>query len=439
MKRLSPVLLITLLAALLGGPSVSADPQVEGRIGIDVGGCIRPDLEVYVWPDRGVDGVYHPGDPISIFFEVTRDCYVVLYDLDTRGRLHILFPFDPWQDNFVQAGRVYELPGDWDDFALTVEGPTGTEYIQAIASPYPFDLPDWPIYINSPGYYPSTCPDPAWRDFRAGNDRIAYIHRINRKLTHHRWEYCATDLARFYVQRRPLWRPPPYERYLHLDPWPDIYYGDIYIGWPIGARIYIDGIFIGIAPCYVPRLHFGYHWIRCYDGHRLLREQRIRYRHKRAYRKDHPRQRFTGRFHDEIFRTAPGVKVKKTRPTVPAAGKGYKKSKPAHSPAGKIDRGRSGDSRAWEKSRMSGSPGKRVEKNVVHRAIKTERTKKRSGFSKFIAAAGRAVAGELKKSDSKRRDSSRVSGKKSTGGKKSESTAKAKSNKNRSSSKKKNR
>jgi hypothetical protein len=385
-----------------------------------------------------VDGVYHPGEPIRIFFEVTRDCYVVLYDLDTRGRLHILFPFDPWQDNFVRAGRVHELPGDWDNFDLAVEGPTGTEYIQALASPYPFDLPDWPIYINSPGYYPSTCPDPELRDFRAGGDHLAYIHTVNRKLTHRHWHYCATDLARFYVHRRPMPRPSS-RRYIHIDPWPDVYYGEIYIGWPIGVRIYIDGVFIGIAPCYVPRLPFGYHRIRCYDGHRLLREQRIRFRHKRAYREHHAHPGFTGRFHDKVFRSAPGVKVQRSRPAPPAAREKYKKSKPPHSPAGKIDRGRAGDGRAREKFRMSGSPGKRVEKEVVRRVTKAERKKKRSGFSQLVAGLGRAVAGELKKTAGKERHAKRTTVQKSGGGKKSVSAKQEKPKKNSRSVKKKRR
>lgn len=435
MKTIRQISLLALAAVLLAAPSALADAQIS----IDVGGCVRPDLEVFVWPDRGVDGVYHPGDQIRVFFEVTQDCYVVLYDIDTRGRLHILFPFDPWQDNYVHAGRVYELPNDWDNFALTVEGPTGTEYIQAVASPYPFDLPDWPIYTNSPGMYPSTCPDRTLNDFRAGRDPMAYIDKVNRRLARHRWEYCATDLARFYVHR-PLMRP--YRTRFYPDPWYDVYYGDIYIGWPIGARIYINDIFIGIAPCHVPRLPFGFHWIRCYDGHRLVREHRIRYRHKREYRHDAPRNDFVGRFHDEVFRSVPGEKVKKavrTRPTSPAAWKGYQKGEPSPPAAPKIRRTYPGGDVAKKKVRSSVPTERKTERRVINDGTKSGRSKKRSGLAKIVTGVGRVVAGELKKSAGKRRDTARVSAQKSTDGKKSESSKPQKSGKTRRTEKKRSR
>ena len=307
MKTTRIVMLIMLLLTLGGGIPVIAGPQIDARIGVRPGGCVRPDLDVYVWPDRGVDAVYYPGDPISVQFEVTRDCYVVIYDIDTRGRLHILFPFDPWQDNFVQAGQVYEVPGNGDDFSLTVEGPAGDEYIQAVASTHPFDLPDWPIYVNSPGHYPETCVDPDLLDFRAGVDRLGYLHRVNRKIARDRWDWCATDLARFYVHPRPAYR-----RFgIHLggwwDPWPDDFYGAVYIGWPIGTRIYVDGVFVGIAPCWARGFSYGHHWVRAFDGDRFVYEKQVRYRHKEWYRRDYPDYRLKGAHGQEIYRRAPMI------------------------------------------------------------------------------------------------------------------------------------
>ena len=415
MKTMRIVMLMAAMAAASIGLAIIAEAQDLDRRGITVGGCIRPDLDVYVWPDRGVDAIYYPGDEIRIYFEVTRDCYVVLYDIDTRGQLHILFPFDPWQDNFVQAGRVYELPGDWDDFALTVDGPAGDEYIQAIASPYPLDLPDWPIYINSAGMYPATCPDPEYNDFRAGHNRVEYICRINRKITQRHWEYCATDLARFYVHPWPVW--PRHPRFIDIDPWPDIFYGDIYIGWPIGARIYIDGIFIGIAPCRVPRLHFGHHWIRCFDGDRLLREQRVDYRHKQAYRKDQPYHSAADRYRDDVFRTAPPVETEKS----PRARKTPVIERDA---AGKSPRPHASE-REKQRTTQEKSPDAKRKGNDASDAdkITVETTKKPSvdgdhqrrkgGLSGLVTDVGRVVAGELKKSNDEAQKSDRESADKS--------------------------
>lgn len=432
MRAKQMTVMMTVFIAAMIGLVATAVAQGPERPGITVGGCIRPDLDVYVWPDRGVDGIYYPGDEIRIFFEVTRDCYVVLYDIDTRGQLHVLFPFDPWQDNYVQAGRVYELPGDWDDFALTVEGPTGYEFIQAVASPYPLDLPDWPIYINSGGMYPTTCPDPEFNDFQAGDDRVAYINRINRKLTRRYWDHCATDLARFYVHRRPM---RPYDRpFIHIDPWPDVYYGDIYISWPIGARIYIDGIFIGIAPCRVPRMHFGYHWIRCYDGRRLLREQRVDYRHKRAYRKDPAHQRLTGRYRDNLFRSAPGVAVEKSKRSRPAPVIDRDRTRKSPSPiisSGKKGRSKPAAPVVKQKEQKRRIPDTDWDNSGKRPSVKVESRQKKGGIAKIIAGVGRTVAGEVKKVDGKKRETGKVAAEKSPNTKQPEKAAVEKSSKTR--------
>ncbi len=412
MKTKGTIWLAAFCLALFASGPVAAGPNRDARIA--PGGCVRPDLdlEVYVWPDRGIDAVYHPGDPIRIFFEVTRDCYVVLYDIDTRGRLHILFPFDPWQDNFVRAGQVYELPGDWDDFQLTVDGPPGTEYVQVIASPYLFQLPDWPIYINSPGHYPATCPDPDFSDFRAGDDRITYIHRINRKLSRHRWEWCATDLARFYVRRRPVRHYYHTSAHLYIDSWPRVFYGEIYIGWPVGARIYVDGIFFGIAPCRISGIPYGYHRIRCFDGDHLVREKRIRYRHKRWYRQDHPDYRIKGKYLTKAYRSAPGIpagKVDRDRRDRPGNAEWYRTAVRKDTSPLRVDR-RSGavgvskktkasrDAYRWPRGSMP-----ETKKVPAPRVSKTKRAGEPSGFAKFVSSLGQGLAEELKKAAGKKR------------------------------------
>jgi hypothetical protein len=69
----------------------------------------------------------------------------------------------------------------------------------------------------------------------------------------------------------------------YVDPWPDVFYGQVYIGWPVGSRIYIDGVFIGVAPLYIPRHYHGRHVITCYDGPRLIRRHVFHFYPKRYY------------------------------------------------------------------------------------------------------------------------------------------------------------
>lgn len=268
--------LAAVTAALGLATAAFADVQVGAELRISP--RPRTDLEVYVWPDRGMDAVYYPGEEIRVHVELTRDAFLVLYNIDTRGRLHVLFPAAPWEDNFVAAGDVITFPRPWDDVDWVVEGPSGTEYIQAIASEIPISLPEWPIYEKHVSMPLHLTPHPDLRDFRAGADRYAYIDVVNRNLCGRYYDWCATDLATFHIQPRP--------NVYHIntwDPWPDVFYGQIYIGWPIGARIYIDGIFIGIAPCYIPRHYHGRRIITCYDGPRLIRRHVVHCYPKRDY------------------------------------------------------------------------------------------------------------------------------------------------------------
>ncbi len=364
----------------------------------------RADFEVFVWPDRGVDAIYHPGDQIKVYFEVTRDCYVVLYDIDTRGRLHILFPFSPWQDNYVEAGRVYEVPGNWDNFSLYVEGPTGTEYIEAIASPYSIDLPDWPIYLDSPGQYPVTCPDPVLRDFRAGQNRLGYISRVNRRITGDRWDWCATDLARFYVHPR-IYRPHPpviHPRPIIIDPWPDIFIEVIYIGWPVGGRIYVDGVYYGTAPLRVRGIRHGQHRIECYHKGRLVRSQRVEYRHKRHWEKQIRSDNNQGRHRSNVFRKVPKAKIDRIRlRSSDRDSHRIERSKhdlrgdsrvSRHRSAGRSPRKPAISSEKREISRKRAPREMRIERETI-------RTKRKSGSGRerLIEDAGRLLSKSLEK------------------------------------------
>ncbi|MEW5701927.1 MAG: DUF4384 domain-containing protein [Candidatus Zixiibacteriota bacterium] len=239
----------------------------------------KEDLQVWIWPDRGEGATYREGDPIAFHVEATRDCFLILYDIDTRGRLQVLFPADPWDDNFVAAGESIRFPRPQDGYDWRVDGPAGTEYVQAIASEFPIALPDWPVYLRSVNGDDGVCPDPELRDFRCGGDPLAYMEIVNRKIAGRYWDWCAADLATFYVRPRHI-----HHVSVIWDPWPDYFYGEIYIGWPVGGRIYIDGVYIGIAPLWIPRHHYGRHVITCYSGTRLVRRHTVAFHPKREYR-----------------------------------------------------------------------------------------------------------------------------------------------------------
>ncbi|MEE8576657.1 MAG: DUF4384 domain-containing protein, partial [candidate division Zixibacteria bacterium] len=66
-------------------------------------------LDVEVWPTQG-DGDYYIGDEVSFRFRANRDCFVAIYSIDSRGKVNLLFPTEPGEDNFVIGGEMYRLP-----------------------------------------------------------------------------------------------------------------------------------------------------------------------------------------------------------------------------------------------------------------------------------------------------------------------------------------
>jgi hypothetical protein len=77
---------------------------------------------------------YRRGDKVTVRFQAGHDCYLTLLNIGSSGRLTILFPNALHRDNFITAGRVYEIPGPGDDFDFELQGPPGTEKLKAVAT-----------------------------------------------------------------------------------------------------------------------------------------------------------------------------------------------------------------------------------------------------------------------------------------------------------------
>jgi Domain of unknown function (DUF4384) len=97
----------------------------------------RPRVEV--WTNRG-DDPYHGGQAARVFLRADRDAYVTLFRVDTDGRVRVLFPRDPWDDNFVRGGRELEVTGTHSDDAFEIDDYPGVGYVFAVAAADPFDF-----------------------------------------------------------------------------------------------------------------------------------------------------------------------------------------------------------------------------------------------------------------------------------------------------------
>lgn len=239
MKRLTYFMVLLMLAAMMIAQAASAQSTLRRSY---------DDLEVDIWTDKDDGSNYLEGDEIAIYFRASSDAYVTIYDLDTRGNVNLIFPADPGDDNFISGDEIYMIPDSRDDYSLTLEGPPGTEHIQIVATAAPHAVPDWrgPRSVKN---------DDEWDDDYDG-DNERFIERINRRYFPN--DGVAFDHVSFYVAPRYYYQPERAECVGDC--------GTVYIDYPSGCEVYVNGVFWGYAPLYVPSIYLGRHRVTVYWG-----------------------------------------------------------------------------------------------------------------------------------------------------------------------------
>jgi len=146
MKR--KLLILTLTAMLLSVGGALTAFAGHNRTTRDNGIGIKPNLmpvpkkvyknpKVEVWTRQGEGAVLSPGQSVDVFFRTKRDAYVVVVNIDTRGRARKLFPTGRRDDGFVRGRQTVAIPRRGAPYRLQVTGPAGTERIIAFASDEP--------------------------------------------------------------------------------------------------------------------------------------------------------------------------------------------------------------------------------------------------------------------------------------------------------------
>lgn len=92
----------------------------------------RPRVEL--WTTRGDAAVYTRGERVRVFFKLDRDAFVTIFRVDTDGRVRVLFPREPWEDNFARGGREFEVEGRSSDNAFSIDDYPGVGYVFAVAA-----------------------------------------------------------------------------------------------------------------------------------------------------------------------------------------------------------------------------------------------------------------------------------------------------------------
>jgi hypothetical protein len=91
---------------------------------------------VQIWTNR--DEVLHRGDKLKVYFRTDLDGYITVFRIDTDGRIRVLFPVDPWDDNYARGGARYEVDPRDDGYTFRVDDYPGEGFVFALASLDPF-------------------------------------------------------------------------------------------------------------------------------------------------------------------------------------------------------------------------------------------------------------------------------------------------------------
>lgn len=118
----------SILMTLFALPATSAgaaQPAVRHATG--------PSPTIVVWTDQR-DDLFSRGDHMSVFYRTDVDGYVTIMRVDTDGRLRILFPRRPGDDNFARGGTAHRVPGRTNEFTLRVEEYPGEGFLFAVVT-----------------------------------------------------------------------------------------------------------------------------------------------------------------------------------------------------------------------------------------------------------------------------------------------------------------
>ncbi|MBC7320998.1 PEGA domain-containing protein [bacterium] len=234
--------LVVLGLFLLPSIIFSAEPELKTII-IEP---VQADFKVEVWTDKGNNASYKVGETITIYFKLTQDAYVYIWDINANGEVRLILPNGYRQDNFFRANIVHSIPAPTDKYTLRVAPPYGREVIHVLASRVPVNVLE--------GYRKDLSRDPFPLIHEAPE---TFTDKVRRNIeivpTPTQPVQWTTANTIFYVVSEGVIVPPP---------GPSQALGRLVVeSKPSGASIFIDGRFLGYTP-YTGDVSVGRHSIR---------------------------------------------------------------------------------------------------------------------------------------------------------------------------------
>lgn len=197
--------LLLLCAALLVPLSQASSLPVDLRTGKAAAAVpARSDLAVVVDVTGEPGDVFESGSAITVSFRVSRDAYVVVYNIDSEGYVHLLHPMDA-RPVLSEGRRTYFLPEPGSGTVWETGGKTGIEYIHAVAVEDASLLNEDELYFLSRSERMSD-----EKRLRIDMDPGLAFNMIDEEIVRDAARNApATDYAHFYINRR-----VDYPRYL---------------------------------------------------------------------------------------------------------------------------------------------------------------------------------------------------------------------------------
>lgn len=191
------------------------------------------ELQVSIWLNKNPGSVYQKGEEVKVYFKVNKNAYVAIYDIMPDGSIQLIFPNRYDTNNYLKAGKVYNLPTDKASraYRLTVSGDPGKEIFQIVASTSPLTFIENMVKQFSKEIFPKS-------SFKAEK----FVEELVRPFIS-KTEYAVSSTF-FYVGR-------PNTGTLKVST------------YPLGASIYIDGTYFGKAPLEV-QIEEGTHVVSAY-------------------------------------------------------------------------------------------------------------------------------------------------------------------------------
>jgi hypothetical protein len=157
------------------------------------------------------DGTFRPGERARVYVQPAEDGYLVVLRANADGRVRVIYPIDPGDDDFVRGGKKFEIRWRGEREAFYVEELPGQGTVVAVWSPDPFKFDE---FVRN-GHW----------DYRVlaakklTDDPEAGLVDIAQRMAGGEGTEVKYDAATYVVTVPPAWRDPLYGRGMFGGPW----------------------------------------------------------------------------------------------------------------------------------------------------------------------------------------------------------------------------